>query len=172
VLLQTVLFQILLCILLVAIALANVSTTIRLIDGFVLNHEQQHATERLSLLRIQRYQRTLFTNRPPVSTTKVVHKAVVDNDNETTTTTSTSNESKLTSLGYTTQEIHRSKQQKDERIKKEDLIVQVNLLPDIDSVTLTAIGFGLIAFNFFVLGNMEDGGIAGIVATIINTMSQ
>ena len=56
--------------------------------------------------------------------------------------------------------------------KGEKLNVQVNLLPDIDSVTLTAVGFALIAFNFFVLGNLEDGGIAGVVATIINTLSQ
>lgn len=30
--------------------------------------------------------------------------------------------------------------------------VNVNLIPDVDAVTLTAVGFGLIAFNFLVLG--------------------
>uniref|UniRef100_A0A7S3PYA2 Uncharacterized protein n=1 Tax=Chaetoceros debilis TaxID=122233 RepID=A0A7S3PYA2_9STRA len=43
------------------------------------------------------------------------------------------------------------------------------LIGNIDATTITTIGFGLIAFNFFVLANMGDGGIAGFVATIINT---
>jgi len=47
--------------------------------------------------------------------------------------------------------------------------VNVNLMPPVDSVTLTALGFGAIAFNFFVLANAGDGGIGGIVATLINT---
>jgi hypothetical protein len=50
--------------------------------------------------------------------------------------------------------------------------VQVNLLPDVDSVTLSVVGFGLIAFNFFVLANLGDGGIAGVLATIINSANQ
>jgi hypothetical protein len=50
--------------------------------------------------------------------------------------------------------------------------VRVNLLPEVDAVTITAIGFGLIAFNFFVLGNSGDGGIAGIVATIGNMLRE
>ena len=37
----------------------------------------------------------------------------------------------------------------------DDKNVNVNLIPDVDSVTLTTIGFGLIAFNFFVLGNVR-----------------
>jgi hypothetical protein len=86
-------------------------------------------------------------------------KALEDDDSKTV-------ETKLSNLGYTNVEIERAKP------KKEELNVQVNLLPDIDSVTLTAVGFALIAFNFFILGNLEDGGIAGIVATIINTVSQ
>jgi hypothetical protein len=49
--------------------------------------------------------------------------------------------------------------------------VNVNLIGDVDSVTLTAIGFGLIALNFFVFANMGDGGIGGIVARIINTFN-
>jgi hypothetical protein len=33
--------------------------------------------------------------------------------------------------------------------------VNVNLIPDVDAFTLTAVGFGLIAFNFFVLANVS-----------------
>lgn len=54
--------------------------------------------------------------------------------------------------------------------RRDDEDVQVNLIPDVDSVTLTAIGFAAIAFNFFVLANSGDGGIAGVLATIINTI--
>lgn len=46
--------------------------------------------------------------------------------------------------------------------------VNVNLVDEVDSFTLTAIGFALIAFNFFVFANMGDGGIGGIVARLIN----
>lgn len=46
--------------------------------------------------------------------------------------------------------------------------VRVDLVEDVDSVTLTAIGFGLIAFNFLVLANMGDGGLSGLVARFIN----
>lgn len=46
--------------------------------------------------------------------------------------------------------------------------VNVNLVDDVDSFTLTAIGFALIAFNFLVFANMGDAGIGGIVARIIN----
>jgi hypothetical protein len=95
-----------------------------------------------------------------ISTSYVnVLKALEEDENLTV-------ENKLSNLGYAEVEIQRSKP------KKEELNVQVNLLPDIDSVTLTAVGFALIAFNFFILGNLEDGGVAGIVATIINTLSQ
>jgi hypothetical protein len=37
--------------------------------------------------------------------------------------------------------------------------VNVNLIPEVDSFTLTAIGFTLIAFNFFVFANMGDFGV-------------
>ena len=50
--------------------------------------------------------------------------------------------------------------------------VNVNLVPDVDAATLTAVGFGLIAFNFFVLANIGDGGLGGVLATIINTLNQ
>lgn len=89
----------------------------------------------------------------------------MDKDESTT-------KSALTSLGYSDEEIQLSQNREMRQQNGEKLNVQVNLLPDIDSVTLTAVGFALIAFNFFVLGNLEDGGIAGVVATIINTLSQ
>ncbi len=49
--------------------------------------------------------------------------------------------------------------------------VNVNLVNDVDSFTLTAIGFALIAFNFLVFANMGDAGIGGIVARIINAFT-
>mmetsp|Transcript_6390 Transcript_6390/g.9467 ORF Transcript_6390/g.9467 Transcript_6390/m.9467 type:complete len:123 (+) Transcript_6390:102-470(+) len=52
---------------------------------------------------------------------------------------------------------------------KKNQNVNVNLIADIDPVTITGIGFGLIAFNFFVLANMGDSGIGGFIARIINT---
>ena len=58
------------------------------------------------------------------------------------------------------------------RVRLDDDDVQVNLIPDVDSVTLSVVGFGLIAFNFFVLANLGDGGIAGVLATIINSANQ
>eukprot|EP00559_Dactyliosolen_fragilissimus_P000989 CAMPEP_0184858314 /NCGR_PEP_ID=MMETSP0580-20130426/3437_1 /TAXON_ID=1118495 /ORGANISM="Dactyliosolen fragilissimus" /LENGTH=144 /DNA_ID=CAMNT_0027354403 /DNA_START=42 /DNA_END=476 /DNA_ORIENTATION=- len=47
--------------------------------------------------------------------------------------------------------------------------VNVTLINDIDPFTITAIGFALIAFNFFVFANAGDAGIAGLVARIINS---
>jgi hypothetical protein len=73
-------------------------------------------------------------------------------------------EDKLRGLGYSDDEIRRAK-----KVSDNDSSVNVNLLPDVDAATLTAVGFGLIALNFFVFANMGDGGIAGVVATIINT---
>ncbi len=52
---------------------------------------------------------------------------------------------------------------------RENENVRIDLISNIDATTITTVGFGLIAFNFFVLANMGDGGIAGFVATIINT---
>ncbi|KAL9188747.1 hypothetical protein ACHAXT_007125 [Thalassiosira profunda] len=51
----------------------------------------------------------------------------------------------------------------------DDKEVNVNLIPDVDAFTLTAVGFGLIAFNFFVLANLGDAGLAGVIARIMNT---
>jgi hypothetical protein len=72
-------------------------------------------------------------------------------------------EDKLSKLGYSSKDVGRSRKESD----KEQLSVNVNI-PDVDPLTLTAVGFGLIAFNFFVLANSGDGGIGGVVARIIN----
>jgi hypothetical protein len=77
-------------------------------------------------------------------------------------------EEQLKALGYSEAEIQRSKKTSD----PEQIKVRVDLVPDVDPISLTAIGFGLIALNFFVLGNMGDGGIGGVVASVINTMNQ
>eukprot|EP00565_Helicotheca_tamesis_P004441 CAMPEP_0185726320 /NCGR_PEP_ID=MMETSP1171-20130828/2337_1 /TAXON_ID=374046 /ORGANISM="Helicotheca tamensis, Strain CCMP826" /LENGTH=127 /DNA_ID=CAMNT_0028394645 /DNA_START=34 /DNA_END=417 /DNA_ORIENTATION=- len=53
--------------------------------------------------------------------------------------------------------------------RNDDDDVNVNIIDDIDPVTITAVGFGLIAFNFFVFANMGDSGIGGLIARIINT---
>lgn len=72
---------------------------------------------------------------------------------------------RLERLGYSKQEIERS--------TAEDGKVKVNTeVVNVDAVTLTAIGFGLIAANFFIFANMGDGGLAGVVATIINTLKE
>eukprot|EP01082_Thalassiosira_pseudonana_P004675 g4214.t1 g4214 contig15:578254-578637(-) len=55
--------------------------------------------------------------------------------------------------------------------RPDDREVNVNLIPDVDAFTLTAVGFGLIAFNFLVLANMGDMGVGGFVARIINVFS-
>jgi hypothetical protein len=75
-------------------------------------------------------------------------------------------EDRLSKFGYTDDEIRRSRKASD----KEKIKVNVNVVDDIDPFTLTAVGFGLIALNFFVLANIGDGGISGLVATVINTM--
>jgi hypothetical protein len=77
-------------------------------------------------------------------------------------------EDRLSTLGYSKDEIRRSRKEP----SKERQNVRVDIAPNVDASTLTAVGFGLIAFNFFVLANMGDGGIGGVVATIINTLNQ
>jgi hypothetical protein len=79
-------------------------------------------------------------------------------------------EEKLNKLGYTPQELKTSTRQ--EVSSKGGENVNVNLVEDIDAVTLTAVGFGLIALNFFVFANLGDGGIGGVVASIINLSRQ
>jgi hypothetical protein len=49
---------------------------------------------------------------------------------------------------------------------RDDDKVNVNLIDDVDSFTLTAVGFGLIAFNFFVLAN-----VSGFVSLFLNRLS-
>ena len=78
-------------------------------------------------------------------------------------------EARLRSLGYSDDELQRSKKQSSQ---EEPLRVNVNTVDNVDSVSLTAVGFGLIAFNFFVLANMGDGGLGGVLATIINKMNE
>ena len=72
-------------------------------------------------------------------------------------------------MGYSADEV---KSDKANGNNKEDIKVRVDLVEDVDPLTLTAVGFGLIAFNFLVLGNLGDGGIGGLVATAINLMNQ
>lgn len=74
----------------------------------------------------------------------------------------------LKRLGFSKEEIERSTQTGDDAPVK----VQVNELPNVDAFTLTAIGFSLIAANFFIFANLGDGGIAGVVATVINTLKE
>jgi hypothetical protein len=73
--------------------------------------------------------------------------------------------SRLRDLGYSDDEIERSMR----KPVKGKRVVRVDMVDNVDATTLTAVGFGLIAFNFFVLANAGDGGIGGFVATIINS---
>eukprot|EP00977_Amphora_coffeiformis_P028402 scaffold34963_cov237-Amphora_coffeaeformis.AAC.2 len=79
-------------------------------------------------------------------------------------------EQRLKSLGYSDDEIKKANQGSVEQ--KEAPKVRVDIVDEVDPLTLTAIGFAAIAFNFFVLGNLGDGGIGGVVATFINLMNQ
>lgn len=78
-------------------------------------------------------------------------------------------EERLRNLGYSDQEISKKAAAPDPADQQK---VRVDLVEDVDPLTLTAIGFGLIAFNFLVLGNLGDGGIGGLVATAINLLNQ
>ena len=89
---------------------------------------------------------------------------VDDGDNNNT------NRRSLRELGYSDDEIKRSTRKSDTNANKEQIKVRIDLIDNIDPVTLSAIGFGLIALNFFVFANMGDGGIGGIVAYIINVL--
>jgi len=74
--------------------------------------------------------------------------------------------SSIRDLGFSDAEIERSAR----KPQKERTKVRVDMVDNVDATTLTAVGFGLIAFNFFVLANMGDGGIGGVVAYIINSL--
>jgi len=80
---------------------------------------------------------------------------------------SRSRDQKLSGLGFTDSEIS-SRQSSS---PNDDLSVKVEEF-EVDAFTLTAIGFALIAFNFFVFANAGDGGIGGVVAKIINLSNQ
>eukprot|EP00563_Minutocellus_polymorphus_P009645 CAMPEP_0181021618 /NCGR_PEP_ID=MMETSP1070-20121207/1075_1 /TAXON_ID=265543 /ORGANISM="Minutocellus polymorphus, Strain NH13" /LENGTH=174 /DNA_ID=CAMNT_0023098501 /DNA_START=266 /DNA_END=790 /DNA_ORIENTATION=+ len=80
-----------------------------------------------------------------------------------------SQEDKLAALGYSSTEISRSQSKGDDatpRPGEQEVFVEEF---EVDAATLTAVGFGLIAFNFLVLANMGDGGIGGVVASFINS---
>ena len=77
-------------------------------------------------------------------------------------------EERLRTLGYSDDEIQKSTATP----SSPPANVRVDVVEDIDPVTITALGFGAIAFNFLILGNLGDGGIGGVVATIINLMNQ
>lgn len=51
---------------------------------------------------------------------------------------------------------------------EEEKKVNVFLIPDVDAFTLTAIGFTLIAFNFFIFANLGDAGLSSPIARLIN----
>ncbi len=83
-----------------------------------------------------------------------------------------SQQDRLTQLGYSTDEIERTKlssqRSKSSSSSSPQLKVSVTQF-EVDPVTITALGFGLIAMNFLVFANMGSGGIAGILASIMNT---
>jgi hypothetical protein len=107
--------------------------------------------------------RQVVESIPKLSTQTVVGKSALQLSDK-----NTNEDDRLRALGYTEEEIRRSKKQSD----PEEIKVRVDLVEDVDPFTLTAIGFALIALNFLVFANMGDGGIAGLVATIINTANQ
>ena len=98
-----------------------------------------------------------------ITVTSITHKSVLflafDPDQD-------KNE-RLARLGYSDNELQRSDRKDDE-----PLSVNVNIVDNVDSFSLTAVGFALIAFNFFVLANLGDGGLSGVVASIINLAKQ
>jgi hypothetical protein len=89
-----------------------------------------------------------------------------DDNNNNNNGSSLNKEDRLRQLGYRDDEIRRSQSSSS---RNDEIKVRVDLVDDIDPVTLTAIGFALIALNFLVLANLGDGGISGVVATIINS---
>lgn len=51
---------------------------------------------------------------------------------------------------------------------KDEEEVEVNIVEDVDPLTLTAIGFAAIAINFIIFANMGDAGLGSFAARIIN----
>jgi hypothetical protein len=62
--------------------------------------------------------------------------------------------------------LHMSLTKRTDDVDEEE--VEVNLVEDVDPLTLTAIGFAAIAINFIIFANMGDAGLGGFVARIIN----
>lgn len=89
----------------------------------------------------------------------------LSDDSNNTEDSNVSPDDRLRALGYSEDEIRRSNQAD----VPPPPTVRVDIVDGVDAATLTAVGFGLIAFNFFVLANAGDGGIGGVVATIMNT---
>jgi hypothetical protein len=90
-----------------------------------------------------------------------------DNKNDSSSNSVLNNQDRLRQLGYSDDEIRRSQTSSIKNPK--EIKVRVDLIDDVDPVSLTAIGFALIALNFLVFANLGDGGISGVVATIINS---
>ena len=92
-----------------------------------------------------------------------------DNDRDGAAATDQSQQDRLAALGYSPAEISRSQSKGDDAAPppgEQEVFVEEF---EVDAATLTAVGFGLIAFNFLVLANMGDGGIGGVVASLINS---
>jgi hypothetical protein len=124
---------------------------------------------------------TSFTNCygfvPSISSLRRRHNIVSHSSSMFLLSTSSSDEDnenesqvmKIKKLGYSDAEVKQS-QPLSTSFEKQN--VNATIIPAIDAVTLTAIGFALIGANFFIFANMGDGGIAGMVATIINLSNQ
>lgn len=76
-----------------------------------------------------------------------------------------SQQDRLTQLGFSPDEIERTKVSKSSSPPPKVSVTEF----EVDPVTITALGFGLIAMNFLIFANMGSGGIAGILARIMNT---
>lgn len=74
---------------------------------------------------------------------------------------------RLERLGYSSDDVDRFVSTPTKSPFEEQKVAVTEI--DIDPLTLTALGFGLIACNFLIFANMGSGGIAGAVASFINT---
>ena len=74
---------------------------------------------------------------------------------------------RLERLGYTSDDIDRFVSTPTKSPFDEQKVAVTEI--EIDPLTLTALGFGLIACNFLIFANMGSGGIAGVVASFMNT---
>ena len=99
---------------------------------------------------------------------KLSHLYLSENNNSSDNNDSNDNTDRIRQLGFTDTEIRQSV--KKSIPQREEMKVRVDIVDDVDPVTLTAIGFALIALNFLVFANLGDGGISGLVARFINSM--